>query len=84
MTCSTHRVEVLPIQLRPHPNAERLSLVQVHGYQCVTGTADWLARPALDSEGRRLAAWVPPDSTVPVNRPEFAFLAGKPPAADLG
>lgn len=64
---STHKVEVVPLVLERHPNADRLSIARVFGFSCVTATDQWA--------GRALAAFVPPDSLVPVDRPEFAFLA---------
>lgn len=65
---STHKVEVVPVALRPHPNADALSIVQVYGYTVCVRTADWL--------GRDRGAYIPPDSIVDSARPEFAFLAG--------
>lgn len=66
---STHRVEVVPVKLEPHPNADSLSLVRVFaGYVCCVRTIDW--------QDGQLAAYVPPDSVVDSNRPEFAFCAG--------
>ena len=65
---STHRVEVVPITLEPHPNADTLSIVRVFaGYTVCVRTTDW--------QGRALGAYVPPDSLVDTTRPEFAFLA---------
>ena len=65
---STHRVEVVPITLEPHPDADTLSIVRVFaGYTVCVRTADW--------QGRALGAYVPPDSLVDTTRPEFAFLA---------
>lgn len=64
---SSHKVEVVPIELTKHPNADRLSVAQVHGYSCVTETTQWDNTP--------LAAYIPPDSLVPVAHPLFAFLA---------
>lgn len=64
---STHRVEVVPVVLENHPNADSLSIVKVWGYQVCVRTSDW--------EGVSKAAYIPPDSTVLVNRPEFLFLA---------
>lgn len=77
---STHKVEVVPVRLERHPNADRLSVVKVFGYTVCTGTAEWLARPMADFEHAgegpyRLGAYVPPDSLCPINRPEFTFLA---------
>ena len=62
---STHKVEVVPIVLEKHPNADSLSIVRVYGYQCVVKTADWT--------GVDTASYVQPDSMVP-NTPEYAFL----------
>jgi len=65
---STHRVEVVPVHLEPHPNADTLSVVRVFdGYTVCVRTADWA--------GRELGAYIPPDSVVP-DTPEFAFLDG--------
>jgi len=65
---STHRVEVVPVVLEKHPNADSLSVVNVFGgYTCCVKTADW--------HGITKAAYIPPDSVVDVRRPEFAFLA---------
>lgn len=68
-TKSTHRVEVVPLKLERHPNADKLSVARVYGFSAVTGTAQW--------EGATLAAFVPDDTLVPVDHPAFAFLAPK-------
>ena len=66
---STHLVEVVPIRLEPHPNADSLSVVRVFdGYTCCVRTADWV--------GKTKGAYIPPDSVVDSSRAEFAFLAG--------
>ena len=65
---STHRVEVVPVHLEPHPNADSLSVVRVFdGYTVCVRTADWI--------GRELGAYIPPDSVVP-DTEQFAFLDG--------
>lgn len=64
---STHRAEVVPVTLEPHPNADALSLVRVFGYTVCARTADW--------QGVDRAAYLPVDSVVP-DAPEYAFLAG--------
>jgi hypothetical protein len=52
MAESTHRVEIVPVNLEPHPNADTLSIVRVFdGYTCVVRTADW--------EGVPFAAYIP-------------------------
>lgn len=60
MAESTHRVEVVPVELQPHPNADTLSIVKVYGYQVIVKTEQW--------QGISLGAYCPPDSLVP---PEF-------------
>ena len=66
---STHKVEVVRVKLRPHPNADTLSIVDVFdGFPCIVRTSDW-----KDGD---LAAYIPPDSVVDVTRPEFAWLGG--------
>lgn len=63
---STHKVEVVPVVLEPHPNADSLSIVRVFsGYTVVVKSADW--------EGKTTGAYVPPDSVLPETE-EFAFL----------
>jgi RNA ligase (TIGR02306 family) len=64
---STHRVDVVRLQLEKHPNADTLSVAKVYDYTCVTQT--------LQFENETLAAYIPPDSLVPVSRSEFSFLA---------
>lgn len=66
---STHRVEIVAVELRPHPNADLLSVIPVYGYTYVGRTSDW--------QGVKRAAYIPPDSLVDVRRPEFAFLADR-------
>jgi len=65
MSTSTHRVDVVPVVLEPHPNADALSIVRVHGFTVCVRTADW--------GGRALGAYIQPDSIVPATEP-FAFL----------
>lgn len=62
-------IEVVPLKLERHNNADLLSVASVFdGYKCVTQTAQW--------EGKEpICAYVPPDTLVPVDRPEFSFLA---------
>src|SRR5216684_2229310 len=65
---STHSIEVVEVQKEPHPNADTLSVVKIHGWQCVVRTADW-------NDGD-LAAYIPPDYVVP-EKPEYEFLRDK-------
>ena len=67
MSNSTHKVEVVPVVLEKHPNADLLSVVKVFGYTVVVKTEDWL--------DKNKGAYIPPDSIVP-DKPEFAFLNG--------
>lgn len=63
---STHRVPVVRItDIRKHPNADSLSIVQIGGYQCVVKTQDF-------KEGD-LAYYIQPDSVVPAE-PPYEFL----------
>jgi RNA ligase (TIGR02306 family) len=66
---ATFRVEVVPVSLEKHPNADSLSVVKVFdGYTVCVRTADW--------EGKDRGAYIPPDSVVP-DTEQFAFLEGK-------
>jgi len=73
MEKSTHKVEIVPVVLEKHPDADKLSVVKVWDYTVCVQTAGWL--------DRSLGAYIPPDSLVDTGRPEFAFLKedGKPP-----
>jgi len=67
---STHKTEVIKIKNKgPHPNADALEIVRIQDYPCCTRIGTFKVGD--------LAAYVEPDSLVPVDRPEFAFLADK-------
>lgn len=66
MTKSTHKAEVVPINLEIHPNADSLSVVRVFAYTVCVKTEDWI--------GKDKAVYIVPDSLVDTTRPEFAFL----------
>lgn len=67
---SDHSVDVVPVSLTKHPNADALSLVHIGGYQVVVRTEDWA--------GKQIGAFIPPDSLVDTSREEFSFLDGHP------
>jgi len=63
---STHNIPVVKIEeIQPHPNADRLELVFVLGYQVVVQKGQFKIGD--------LAIYIPPDSIVP-ERPEFSFV----------
>ena len=66
---STFKVEVVSVDVQPHPNADRLGIVNVFGYTCCVPTSEF--------EGVKLGAYIPPDSLVDTTRPEFVFLKSK-------
>ncbi len=74
---STHRIEVVDVKLEKHPNADSLSIVKLFGggYQVVVRSSDW-------KDGDR-GAYIPPDTLVPIDRPEFAFLRERPESPKL-
>lgn len=59
-------MDVVPVVLTPHPNADSLSIVQVYGYTVVVRTDDW--------KDVYQGAYLPPDSVVDIDRPEFSWL----------
>lgn len=65
-TKSTHKCECVEIKLEPCPNSDFLSIVKVHGYTVVVNTKQW--------EGISRGVYIPPDSIVNTNLPEFSFL----------
>lgn len=66
MLKSTHKCEIVPIKLEPHPDVDSLSIVHVFGYTVCVRTEDW--------KHREIGAYVVPDSLVDTRRPEFAWL----------
>lgn len=71
MAVSTHKVEIVPVVLEKHPDADSLSLVHIYNWQVVTKTADWETIP-------KVGAYIQPDSIVDVTRPEFSWLKRHP------
>lgn len=67
---SDHACYVVPVELSPHPNADKLAMVNgiLGGYNCGVSKTDFA--------GVSKAAFIPPDSLVPVSHPDFAFLKG--------
>lgn len=63
---SSHKIEVVPVVLEKHPNADTLSIVKVYGWDCIVKTEQFNGVP--------LAAFIIPDSIVDTSIPEFAFL----------
>lgn len=63
---SIHTCDTVEVKLEPHPNADSLSIIRVGGWQCLVKTTDW-----KDGD---LGIYIPPDSIVKTNRPEFEFL----------
>lgn len=67
---STNKVEVLKLEsLDSHPNADRLEIAKVFGYSVVVRKDEFKVGD--------LVAYIPPDSVVDVNQPEFSFLKNK-------
>jgi len=65
---SIHAVNVVRIgRIDPHPNADALEICHVWGYTCCTRIGEFHVGD--------LAAFIEPDTMVPVDQPEFAFLA---------
>jgi len=62
---SEHTCDVVEIKLKPHPNADALSLIMVGDFQCAVRTEDW--------KNGDLAVYIPPDSIVPETE-QFKFL----------
>lgn len=63
-----HRINVIRInEVRKHPNADRLEIVPIEGYQAVVAKGQFQVGD--------LAYYIPPDSVVP-DRPEYAFIWG--------
>lgn len=66
MSKTTHKVEVVPLVLKPHPNADKLSVVEFDSTMCVVNTESW--------RGYDRAAYLQPDTLVPDTHPAVEFL----------
>ncbi len=64
---STHKVEVVKIHPEKHPNADKLALVHVAGWQVVVGKDEY-----TDGD---LAAFVPPEYVIPLDPPVPSVIA---------
>lgn len=62
---STHSCPVVKVDMKPHPNAENLSIMEIDGYEVCMRTADWT--------NGQLAVHVLPDYVVP-DTEHFAWL----------
>lgn len=63
-----HRVNVIRVaEVQAHPNADRLEIVPIEGYQAVVGKGQFKVGD--------LAYYIPPDSIVP-EKDDYAFLWG--------
>ena len=58
-------VEVVPVKLEKHPDADMLSIAYVKGWQCVVRTEDF--------KDKTLGAYIPIDSVLP-ELPEWEFM----------
>lgn len=63
---STHQAELVKVNLRKHPNADKLSLIDIYGYTYVGQTEKW--------ESVAYGIWFCPDTLVDTTRPEFSEL----------
>jgi tRNA-binding EMAP/Myf-like protein len=68
MAEQTHKVEIVRVQVEPHPNADRLDICRIFGFTCCVAKGSFV-------DGQ-LAAYIQPDSVVDSKLPEFEFLAG--------
>lgn len=66
---SEFQIKVVKIgKIEKHPNADTLSITHIYDYPCIIRTGDF-------AEGDK-AVYIPVDSVVPENDPQFAFLDG--------
>lgn len=63
---STHKVEIVPVVLENHPNADKLAIVKVFGYTVCVQKEMW--------KDKTMGAYIPPDSIVDTTKPDFSFL----------
>lgn len=68
---SKHECPVVRIEMKPHPNADALSIMEILGWEVCLRTEEWT--------NGQLAVYVPPDYVVPVEGPYaelFRWLKG--------
>jgi RNA ligase (TIGR02306 family) len=65
---STLKVEVVPVKLEPHPNADTLSIAHIKEWQCIVKTEEF--------KGVTLGAYIPIDSLLPAT-PEWEWMKEK-------
>ena len=65
---SSFKVEVVPVKLRKHPNADSLSICDVRGWQVVVKTEDFKDKEA--------AVYIPVDALLP-ELPQFEFMRSR-------
>lgn len=64
---STHRIDIVEIgEVKKHPNADSLGIVDMFGWQCCVGLKDF-------KQGDK-AVYIEPDFSVNLSHPSFAFL----------
>lgn len=66
---SQFTVIVEPVTLEPHPNADRLSIAHVRGWQCIVATENWV--------GRDRGAYVPIEAVIPEDKQIEWGLVGR-------
>ena len=72
---SIHCVEIVQIEsIEPHPNADRMEITHVHGWQCCIGKGDFKVGDK--------AIYIQPDYEVPLSRAPFQFLCRDTNAGD--
>lgn len=65
---STHFVNIIEIaEVKDHPNADRLELIPIGGWQCVSGKGNFKVGDK--------AIYIQPDYVVPTDNEHFSFLA---------
>jgi len=67
---STFKAEVVRYQLKPHSNAETLSIAEVKGWEVVVKTSDFEVQTGL-------GVYIPLDAVASVDHPLLSFLEGK-------
>jgi len=72
---TTSQAVVIPIELKPHPQADNLSLVEYNGYVLCVRTECWI--------GKTRAIFIPPENFVDTRMEQFSFLRDQSKPVDL-
>ncbi len=74
---STHIAEVVRFTLNKHPNADKLAIAVVKGWECIVAISDFELSDHYKELYENLGVYIPPDMIADKDHPLLGFLEGK-------